>query len=881
MDDPRIPRMTDEDLRLLSRIPNENPNPILRIGFDGTLLWANDAFYKLNCFKNEKAGHPVSDSLKIPVMEVVESLLPMDTEILDLDKTFLFNLVPVPDIKNVFLYGRDITSRRNTEKELRQMALIARETDNAVIITDPEGCIQWVNQGFEKMTGYTFHEVIGKIPGQILQGPDTDPEAVIKLGEAIKSRQSIEQDVVNYTKSGVPYWIHLQIQPVFDQVGNLVNFISIQKNVTAERLLQQEITDSEQRLRMILESALDGVIIIDDQSHVLTWTKQSEVIFGWTAEEVIGKPLGNFIVPDRMRDQHLAGMRRYISTGIPRILNQRIEITGKNKSGEELPIELTIIPIKKDDKVVFCAFTRDISKSKEAIKNLQSITSRLSALISTLNAGILVEDENRYIALINQQFCDMFGIPVAPQYLLGSDCTNSAEQSKSLFKHPEEFITRIDALLIKQEISLNDEIELADGRFFERDYIPVISGGTFLGNLWQYRDITQRKKNDKILEQSKLAAEEANRAKSSFLANMSHEIRTPMNAVHGIVRLLTEAPHLPEQKDLHQRLIDSSESMLAIINDILDFSKIEAGLMSLETTPFELAQVCKRITGPMELKASQKSLTLVHSLDKRIAPVLKGDPTRLTQVLVNLLNNSVKFTEKGSITLSAKLVSVDELLNTIEFSVADTGIGIDQDRLEMIFQSFEQENTSTTRQFGGTGLGLSISRQLVELMGGELKVESKKFQGSRFYFTLQLETGSASSLSGQDRKVVIDFEKLRGRKVLIVEDNEMNQFVAKSILKMWNLDIYQARNGQKAIDLLNEQSFDIILMDKQMPVMDGVETTRYIRETMKSDIPIIALTADALLEKVQECLAAGMNDYVTKPFEPEILFSKIVNLLGL
>jgi PAS domain S-box-containing protein len=871
--------MSKEDLLLLSRIPNENPNPILRIGFNGTLLWANDAFYKLDCFKDERVGQPVSQSLNGPVMEVVESLLSMDTEIFDGDKVFLFNLVPVPDIENVFLYGRDITIRRNAEKELRQMALIARETDNAVVITDPDGCVQWINQGFEKLTGYSFHEVNGKIPGQLLQGPDTDPQAIINLSEALKNQHSIEQDVINYTKSGIPYWVHLQIQPVFDPTGKLVNFISIQKNVSSEKLLQQEIKDSEQRLRMILESALDGVIIIDDQSLVLTWTRQSEVIFGWTAEEVIGKPLGNFIVPERMRDQHLAGMKRYLSTGIPRILNQRIEITGKNKSGAELSIELTITPIKKDDKLVFSAFIRDISKAKEALNNLKSMTSRLSALISTLNSGILVEDENRNIALINQLFCDMFGIPVNPEFLIGTDCTNSAEQSKNLFENPEQFINRIDELLSIREISLNEEIMLADGRFFERDYIPVISGGTFLGNLWQYKDITQRKKNDKILEQSKIAAEEANRAKSSFLANMSHEIRTPMNAIHGIIRLLSEAPQLPEQADLHQRLLDSSESMLAIINDILDFSKIEAGLMSLETTPFGLAQIFKRLSGPMDVKARQKSLTLIHSIDERIAPVLKGDPTRLNQVLLNLVNNSIKFTEKGSITLSAKLVSSSESGNTIEFSVADTGIGIDKDRLDIIFQSFEQESVSTTRQFGGTGLGLSISRQLVELMGGELKVESKKYLGSRFYFSLNLETDSASSISSSDKKVVIDFEKLRGRKVLIVEDNEMNQFVAKSILKMWNMDIYQARNGQKAIVLLTEQTYDIILMDKQMPVMDGVESTRYIREVLKSDIPIIALTADAQLEKVQECLAAGMNDYITKPFEPEILFSKIVKLL--
>jgi len=871
--------LTIEELRVLARIPTENPNPILQIGYDGTLLYGNRSFFNLSCFHHEIIGSEVSPSLRDPVMEAISAGHAMDFEIQDNDHIFLFSVMPVEDTRSVFLYGRDITSRKKSERELVQMALIARETGNGVIITDPNGRVQWVNQSFEKFTGYLLEDVIGTIPGEILQGPETDQESVKKISIAIKNQQPIEQDILNYSKSGTPYWIRLQIQPVFDNVGKLLNFISIQHNITSEKFLQEEIKDNEQKLRLILESALDGVIIIDEGSRVLTWTSQSESIFGFTAEEVIGKPLGSFIVPERLREAHQNGIRRFLATGVPRILNQRIEITGLRKSGEEFPVELTIIPIRSKGTIIFCAFTRDISSQKEALSNLESTTSRLSALISNLNAGVLVEDEHRNIALINHQFCTMFGIPVGPEVLVGTDCSQSAEQTKDMFTDPARFVSRIDELLILQEISLNEEVTLRDGRTFERDYIPIFSGGAFLGNLWQYRDISQRKRDEQVLKASRLVAEDANRAKSSFLANMSHEIRTPMNAVHGIVRLLTGAPHLPEQEDLHQRLIASSESLLSIINDILDFSKIEAGLLTLENTPFILSDIFKRVNSSMEVKATQKSLALIQSLDNRVAPVLDGDPVRLGQILLNLVSNAIKFTEKGHVEVACKLVIEDEHTNTIDFSVTDTGIGIDESKRAKIFESYQQEDDSTTRQFGGTGLGLSISKQLVELMGGELTVESEKNKGSRFGFTLTLNRSLNNSFTSRNREITIDPEKLRGKRVLIVEDNEMNQFVAKGILSKWNMEIFQVRNGQKAIDFLLHNECDIVLMDKQMPVMGGVEATRYIREILKSSIPIVALTADAVIEMVEECLAAGMNDYVTKPFEPWLLYSKMVDLL--
>jgi CheY-like chemotaxis protein len=333
--------------------------------------------------------------------------------------------------------------------------------------------------------------------------------------------------------------------------------------------------------------------------------------------------------------------------------------------------------------------------------------------------------------------------------------------------------------------------------------------------------------------------------------------------------------------DLHDRLIASSETLLSIINDILDFSKIEAGLLTLEAVPFTVDDVFKRLVTSMEIKASQKSIKLTCSIDPQIAPVLEGDPTRLGQVLLNLVSNAIKFTDKGEVTVTSKLINAEDGKDTLYFAVKDTGIGIDPSRIERIFESYEQESLSTTRQFGGTGLGLSISRQLVELMGGRLMVDSVKNQGSTFHFSITLPVGNDSGLNNNKNEIEIDPEKLRGVRVLVVEDNDMNQFVAKSILLKWNMQVFQAKNGKQAIEFLEADECDIVLMDKQMPIMGGVEATYYLRQTMHSEIPIIALTADAVIEMVQECLAAGMNAYITKPFEPVELYRQIIKVLNL
>jgi len=521
----------------------------------------------------------------------------------------------------------------------------------------------------------------------------------------------------------------------------------------------------------------------------------------------------------------------------------------------------------------------DIAEKKTR-DEIESVTIRLSTLIRNLHYGILMEDENRNIALINKSFCDMFGIPVDPELLMGSDCSNSAQQSKSLFVHPEQFVERIDVILREKKPAFDEELELADGRVFERDYIPIFFNEKFLGNLWQYRDISTRKKSETDLRQAIKDAESMNAAKSLFLAKMSHEIRTPLNAVIGLSKLMRDTPLNPVQKNFNDKLVLSGENLLGTINEILDFSKIEAGKIELEALPFSMEDVMKRLYSIHEHAAEEKMISLVARVSPLISPALIGDPARLHQVLTNLVSNAIKFTNTGRVEVTCELVSASSSEAGLLFSVTDTGIGISKENLKHIFENFRQENESVNRIYGGTGLGLAISKPLVNRMGGELQVESHKGKGSRFFFILKFKTTDVKALHKVKKTVFFDAHILDSKKILVAEDNEFNQFIVKSILERWGASVDVAGDGQVAVAQLWLSHYDLVLMDIQMPVMDGLTATRMIRNDLNKKIPIIALTANVTREAVQRSTEAGMNEYISKPFEEEDLYVKVLRAMG-
>ena len=375
-------------------------------------------------------------------------------------------------------------------------------------------------------------------------------------------------------------------------------------------------------------------------------------------------------------------------------------------------------------------------------------------------------------------------------------------------------------------------------------------------------------------ESATLIAENAVKAKQQFLSNMSHEIRTPMNAIIGFTKVLLKTELSLKQKEYLTAIKLSGDALIVLINDILDLAKVDAGKMIFEQTPFKMALSISAMLHLFEPKIWEKNLKLVKEYDKSIPEVLVGDPVRLHQIILNLVSNAVKFTNHGKITVSVRLIEENDEDATIEFAVADTGIGIAENKIDKIFENFQQASSGTSRLYGGTGLGLAIVKQLVEAQGGKIGVESKIDEGSVFSFILTFHK-TKSDAETEENTVELNKE-VKNIKVLVVEDIPLNQLLMRTLLDDYGFECQIASNGKIAIAKLKEKTFDIILMDLQMPEMNGFEATDYIRNKMKLSIPIIALTADVTTVDLAKCKAVGMNDYIAKPVDERLLYNKIV-----
>ncbi len=422
--------------------------------------------------------------------------------------------------------------------------------------------------------------------------------------------------------------------------------------------------------------------------------------------------------------------------------------------------------------------------------------------------------------------------------------------------------------------------------------------GRVLGVVLVARDITEQKRGQTELTESKIfaeqaaaiaeeaaaiaekatrVAEEAVKTKQQFLSNMSHEIRTPMNAIIGFTKVLLKTDLSAKQKEYLTAIKMSGDALIVLINDILDLAKVDAGKMTFVQTPFKLGLSLSAMLHLFETKIQEKNLTLIKEYDSKIPEVLVGDSVRLHQIILNLLSNAVKFTSKGTITVSVCLLSEDENTATVEFAVTDTGIGIPENRIDTIFENFQQATSGTSRLYGGTGLGLAIVKQLVEPQGGSIRVKSTIDEGSTFSFVLCFQKTTAEA----ELEIAIEAPdtEVKNIKVLVVEDIALNQLLMKTVLDDFGFERDIAANGKLAIEKLKTKAYDVILMDLQMPEMNGWEATEYIRKEMKSQIPIIALTADVTTVDLARCKAVGMNDYIAKPIDERLMYSKIIGLV--
>ncbi|HVA99007.1 MAG TPA: ATP-binding protein, partial [Bacteroidia bacterium] len=422
--------------------------------------------------------------------------------------------------------------------------------------------------------------------------------------------------------------------------------------------------------------------------------------------------------------------------------------------------------------------------------------------------------------------------------------------------------------------------------------------GYVLGAVVVARDMTTQKKIEKELTEAKVfaelatgiaeeakskaesaarVAEDAVKSKQQFLSNMSHEIRTPMNAIIGFTKVVLKTDLTAKQKEYLTAIKMSGDSLIVLINDILDLAKVDAGKMTFVQTPFKMSMSLSAMLHVFETKIQEKNLELVKEYDNRIPEVLVGDPVRLHQIILNLVSNAVKFTMKGKITVNVRLLNEDEETATLEFAITDTGIGIPQNKIETIFENFQQATSGTSRLYGGTGLGLAIVKQLLEPQGGSISVKSEVGEGSTFSFILTFQKTVAKAEIVEE---IIELDtEIKNIKILVVEDMALNQLLMKTLLDEFGFERDIAANGKIAIEKLQMKSYDIILMDLQMPEMNGFEATEYIRKTMNSKIPIIALTADVTTVDLEKCKAVGMNDYIAKPVDERLLYSKIIGLV--
>jgi PAS domain S-box-containing protein len=497
-------------------------------------------------------------------------------------------------------------------------------------------------------------------------------------------------------------------------------------------------------------------------------------------------------------------------------------------------------------------------------------------IIANMNLGLLEVDLNDVIVYANQSFCEMSG------YTL--DELKGKKAVELLVK--EEHINTIRDKTNKRLESISDSYEI---EVFDKNGQPhwwFISGAPnyndkdqMIGSIGIHLDITEQKRLEQELAKAKNFAESAAKAKELFLANMSHEIRTPLNVIIGMIRQLRKENLNTEQHFYVKQSESSAKHLLTILNNVLDIAKIESGDMEIVVEPFSPSALAYNVHSMMFSQAKEKNLEFKINVSPYIKPSLLGDETRLRQVLINLIGNAVKFTEKGHITLSVDLIEETDNSQLLCFGVSDTGIGMSQDFTSKIFDKFSQEQNASNRKFEGTGLGMAISHDLIQLMGGKMDVQSKKGTGTTCSFTLNLPIGHTKNLVTKSQQISANLFK--GFKTLLVEDNEMNRFIAVQSLDYLGFETFEAENGQKAIEMLGNNSFDLILMDIQMPVMDGVEATVFIREKLKINTPIIALTANAFKQDIDLYLSKGMNDFVTKPYDELEFFRKIEHVLRL
>ncbi|MFU1927186.1 response regulator [Bordetella hinzii] len=646
---------------------------------------------------------------------------------------------------------------------------------------------------------------------------------------------------------------------------------------------QAALKATEAWYRGIIESAPDGMLVVDEHGVIVMVNPQLEQMFAYDSGELVGR-CAEILLPENARKLHKRYRNAYFANGVKSPAGLGVQnLDGKRKDGSVFPVEvgLSLLPAVGERGVCACASVRDITERKAAQDKLASLEERSRQILGSVTDGIVGMDMEGVVTFAN---------PAAPAMLGYTEDEFIGRNLHALAHHhyPDgrEFPRSACSMHLTIQDGLprtvDDEVLwLKDGTALPVEYstTPVFKNGALVGSVTVYRDITERKAVQEAMRRAQAQAEDATKAKSDFLANMSHEIRTPMNAIIGMAHLALKTELTPRQRDYLKKIQGSGQHLLGIINDILDFSKIEAGKLSVERVPFDLEKVLENVANLLVEKTAAKGLELIIDVDRDVPNDLLGDPLRLGQILINYANNAVKFTEKGEIDVIVRVQEQTDKEVRLYFAVRDTGIGLTGEQRARLFQSFQQADTSTTRRYGGTGLGLAISKRLAELMQGEVGVDSEYGKGSTFWFTASL-----GKRTGIERKHVLSAD-LQGRRVLVVDDNENARSVLSSLLQAMSLIIEEADSGRAAVEAVERaeaqgRPYDIVFLDWQMPGMDGIATAKALRERPLDHLPhMVMITAYGRDEVLKSASAVGLEDVLTKPVNASVLFEAVARVL--
>lgn len=648
--------------------------------------------------------------------------------------------------------------------------------------------------------------------------------------------------------------------------------------IRANRRLALEVkerTMAEQKMQAMSEAIHDGLVVIDAQARVKYWNQAAEAIFGMSANEAMGKDMHALFAPEEYRERAKTGLEIFARTGLGPMIGTLHELMALRADGSRIPVEVGVSAFQVGDEWHAVGTIRDITPRKKAEETLM----KLSRAVDQSPVSVVITDKNGTIEYVNPAFTRVTGYTLEeavgqnPRILKAGNLPASHYQGLwTTIKAGREWVGE----LVNRKKNGEELIEWAA-------IAPIVND---MGEITHFvavkEDITKNKQMEKEIIEAKERAEEATRAKSDFLANMSHEIRTPMNAIIGMTHLALKTELTPKQHDYLYKIEISAKSLLGIINDILDFSKIEAGKLAMEAIEFDLSETLDHVANLITVKAQEKgNLEVLFRLDPTAPTHLVGDPLRLGQVLINLGNNAVKFTRSGEIVLNTKVIQQTDQQVTMCFSVRDTGLGMTPEQKSRLFQAFSQADTSTTRKFGGTGLGLTISKRLVEMMKGEIWVESEPGVGSEFIFT-----ATFGLTTGGKKESIFAPAEMAGLRILVVDDNRTARQIFVEMVNLFGFESDSAASGAEAVRMVTKSGdgrpYDLLLMDWKMPDMDGIETSRCIRELTKvaKQPKIVLVTAYAQDEAMAVVKQANLDGLIIKPVSASILFNTILQAFG-